>query len=305
MENFPTLTVVMITYGHEKYIREAIDGVLMQQCDFAVELLIANDSSPDNTDTVIHDVLQHHPKSNWIRYIKHKENTGMMPNFLFALKEAKGKYIALCEGDDYWTDPYKLQKQVDILEEYPKYVGCYHRVEILNETTIDIKYSDIYKEPVDNAITADILKNHLIPTLSLVFRNDTSFVFPKWFSESPVGDIPLELLLSLKGSFKYFENSMGVYRYTDKGVSSANDRKMNHTFYRFIKMYGSFNFYTNKKFDSILFELIYQRMVKLKKKGEYSLLLQSFRFINLDSFYRIKILFFLFIGKKHIVLKKQ
>lgn len=298
------ITVVMITYGHEDYIRKAIEGVLMQKCDFLVELLIANDSSPDNTDIIVRDILKNHPKSNSITYIKHKKNIGMIPNFIFALNEARGKYIALCEGDDYWTDPYKLQKQLDVLEGNQEYIGCYHRVEILNETSNKINYSDIYHEPIDNAVTDDVLKNHLIPTLSLVFRNEEKIFFPEWFSESPVGDIPLELILSLKGSFKYLDDCMGVYRYTDKGISSANDRKINYTFYRFIKMYSFFNSYTNKKFDTIIFNLIYQRMQKLKKKGEYSLLLRSFKFIDLDSFYRVKILFYLLIGKKYNISKK-
>ena len=109
------VSVVMITYGHEKFIREAIEGVLMQECDFEVELILANDCSPDQTDSVIQDIIKNHPKGCWIKYIRQENNIGMMPNFIFALKQCKGKYIALCEGDDYWTDPLKLQKQRRVL----------------------------------------------------------------------------------------------------------------------------------------------------------------------------------------------
>ena len=105
----------MITYGHENYIRDAIKGVLMQKVNFEIELIIADDNSPDNTESVVYS-FSNHPNYHWIKYAKHKENKGMMPNFIWAMEQTKGKYIALCEGDDYWIDQLKLQKQVDVLE---------------------------------------------------------------------------------------------------------------------------------------------------------------------------------------------
>ena len=123
------VSVCMITYGHEKFIEQAINGVLMQECDFEVELIIANDCSPDRTDAVIQNILKNHPRASWIKYIKHEKNLGMMPNFIFALQECQGKYVALCDGDDYWTDAFKLQKQVDFLESNPKFGICFHSVE--------------------------------------------------------------------------------------------------------------------------------------------------------------------------------
>lgn len=132
------VSVVMITYGHEKYIRQAIEGVLMQQGDFDLELVIANDCSPDNTDAVVQDVLSHHSNAHWIRYVRHEKNIGMMPNFIFALQQAKGKYIALCEGDDYWTDPCKLQKQVDFLEANPDYSICWTKYKVLKQSETDL-----------------------------------------------------------------------------------------------------------------------------------------------------------------------
>lgn len=116
MKQMPIVSVCMITYGHENYIEEAINGVLMQECDFEIELILANDCSPDKTDEVIQHILKTHPRTSIIKYIKHEKNIGMSPNFIFAMEQCKGKYIALCEGDDYWTDPLKLQKQVDFLD---------------------------------------------------------------------------------------------------------------------------------------------------------------------------------------------
>ena len=111
------VSVVMITYNHEKYIQQAIEGVLMQKINFHIELIIADDTSPDQTENIVKKIIVEHPNGHWIKYTKHKFNKGVSKNFTWALKQAKGKYIALCEGDDYWTDPLKLQKQVDFLEE--------------------------------------------------------------------------------------------------------------------------------------------------------------------------------------------
>lgn len=103
-------SVIMITYGHEKFIEQAINEVLMQEGDFEVELIIANDCSPDQTDAIIRNILENHPRASSIKYINHDKNLGIMPNFLFAMKEYNDKYIALCDGDDYWSDPLNLQK---------------------------------------------------------------------------------------------------------------------------------------------------------------------------------------------------
>ncbi|MDO9260985.1 MAG: glycosyltransferase, partial [Flavobacteriaceae bacterium] len=113
MKDKPTVSVCMITYNHENYIQQAIEGVLMQTCNFEVELIIANDCATDKTDEVIQEIIKNHPNSSWIKYTNHSQNKGMMPNFIWAMQQCKGKYIALCEGDDYWTDPLKLQKQVE------------------------------------------------------------------------------------------------------------------------------------------------------------------------------------------------
>lgn len=115
------VSVVMITYNHEKFIKEALESVFSQKTNFQYEIIISNDCSTDNTDEVIKKIIDKNENGNLINYTNHKNNKGMIPNFLWSIQQAKGKYIALCEGDDYWTDPYKLQKQVDFLEANPDY----------------------------------------------------------------------------------------------------------------------------------------------------------------------------------------
>ncbi len=120
----PMVTVVTITYNHLPYIEKCIQGVLMQQTAFPIEFIIGEDFSTDGTREIVFENAKKYP--NTIRVITADYNVGAEANSLRCLKAYRGKYIALCEGDDYWTDPFKLQKQVDFLEKNPEYVMCYH-----------------------------------------------------------------------------------------------------------------------------------------------------------------------------------
>ena len=111
----PLLSILMITYNHESYIEQAIKGVFSQKVNFPVEFVISNDCSTDKTHQKIEEILKDSPENFTIKYYNHTENLGMMENFIFSLKQCHGKYIALCEGDDYWIDNNKLQKQVNFL----------------------------------------------------------------------------------------------------------------------------------------------------------------------------------------------
>lgn len=215
-----TVSVVMITYGHEKFIEQAINGVLMQKCNFDYELIIANDCSPDNTDLIIKNFIKNNPLAYRIKYTAHKHNIGMMPNFMFALESAKGKYIALCEGDDYWTDPNKLQKQVDILEASPDLAISFHNVKVYNEfenTETDF-YSMLRKDKPSQITTLNTLLNgNYISTLSVVFRNN-HFKLPAEFKKFTVGDWPLHILNARYGDVYFLDEVMAVYRIHSGGV---------------------------------------------------------------------------------------
>ena len=167
----PLVSVLMITYLHENFIEEAIEGVLMQECDFEIELIIANDCSPDNTHKIIQSILKSHPKANRIKYFRHEKNLGMMPNFLFGLNEAKSKYIALCEGDDYWIDPLKIQKQVDFLQNNERFVITYHDA-IKIDNNGNLLQEKILTERNAKDYSAFELKRapHIL-TLTILFRN--------------------------------------------------------------------------------------------------------------------------------------
>ncbi|UWY28613.1 glycosyltransferase [Flavobacterium sp. TR2] len=244
MNKSSIISVCMITYGHEKYIREAIEGVLMQNSDFEIEIILFNDCSPDNTDKIIQDIIKNHERGSWIKYIKHDQNVGMMVNFLQALKACKGDYIALCEGDDYWVDPLKLQKQISFLSSNPHFSLCFHNSIIKSENNERVMLEELGKLEFD---TKDILHQWFIPTASIVFRNYSDFVFPDWFVNCQSGDIPLLLLLSLRGNIKYIDEVMSVYRLHQGGVS--NTHREYSKVIGMVYIYQSFNFYTKLKFD--------------------------------------------------------
>ncbi len=219
----PIVSVVMITYGHEKFIEQAINGVLMQECDFEIELIISNDSSPDKTDSVIHNILLSHPQSNRIRYFKQEKNIGMMPNFVFALQQAQGKYIALCEGDDYWIDSKKLQKQVDFLEQNPDFSMCFHKAAILNQTNgPENSYFPEWENDKELSYLDFIYPNNT-PTCSAVFSKKFIDPIPQFFIDSPYGDLVLYNTIMLRSRQKtyFFNEVMSVYRIHVNGIHSS------------------------------------------------------------------------------------
>lgn len=201
----------MITYNHEKYIGEAIEGVLRQECDFECELIIADDASQDQTGEIVKKYIDSHPRGHWIKYTRHEQNKGMMGNFVWALKQCKGKYIALCEGDDFWIHPNKIQIQVDFLIENLEFSMTFHDANYLY-LELGRKFSDKYDFIKEKQIFGlKDLQNRkwFIPTASIVFRK---FHIPNWMVNVKEGDFTLHLLLSNRGNFFYFPNSWSVYR---------------------------------------------------------------------------------------------
>jgi len=211
----------MITYNHAQYISQAIEGVLLQKVNFIIELIIGEDHSTDTTRAICERYTEDYP--DIIKLLPSERNLGMMPNFIRTLCCCQGKYIATCEGDDYWTDPYKLQKQVDFLEANPEYVFTFHDAEILNQKTGE-KRIRIGESNIDSTVDLKSLiiqKN--IATASLVFRNIIDFhSLPDWFSKISNGDYGLCVLLAEKGPGKYLPDVMSVYRVHDGGVWSSS-----------------------------------------------------------------------------------
>lgn len=217
MPKNPLVSTLMISYNHEAFISQAIKGVLMQKTNFPIELIIGEDYSIDGTREICFEYQQKYPEI--IRVLPREENLGMMPNFVDAFKSCRGKYIALCEGDDYWTDLNKLQKQIDFLEANSDFVICFHNMQVVYEDgNLQPHISNVNQQQITTF--EDLAAKNFIQTASCCFRNNLFGDFPKWFVNMSVGDWVLHLLNAQYGKIMYLDEVMGVYRVHEQGAWS-------------------------------------------------------------------------------------
>ncbi len=219
VQQIPLVSIICNTYNHEKYIAQAIEGFLMQKTNFPFEILIHDDASTDGTTSIVKQYEAKYP--DVIKPIYQKVNQysqGIKPR-TFQFPRAQGKYIALCEGDDYWTDPLKLQKQVDFLEENEEYVMCTHVAEEKNEILNKSHFFPNISQNTDKSIQ-DYILNNLTATCSLVLKRQDLPSFPDWFKKVPFGDLALILFILHKTKKKVMilKDCMGVYRVNAGGV---------------------------------------------------------------------------------------
>lgn len=228
MDGKPVVSVCMITYKHEPFVGDAIKGVLMQEVDFPMELIVSDDCSPDKTGGIVDFYIKNHVKGGIIKYIKHPKNMGMVPNFYWTIDQAKGEFLALCEGDDYWSDPFKLQKQISSLRNDPTLIGSFHDVSVKIKGNF-FSFHEYYNRKKEHHkfrfnFTDFINTEWLVPTCSIVFRRD-KLNYPKFFTEIPVGDGPLLFLLFAQGDFYLTTGELAFYR-TDNPNSAMNTYSM-------------------------------------------------------------------------------
>ena len=277
-----TVSVCMITYNHENYISEAIKSILMQTTSFDFEIIIGDDCSSDNTTSIIQEFHSKYPDK--IIPVIRKENIGMLPNFIDVLQKAKGKYIALLEGDDYWTDPNKLQKQVDFLEANPDYVLCSHNGTILDEIGTGQTGKKLIKTDTDYEFnTEDLLISNRASTLTVMFRGGLVTEFPDWYTKFGGGDRSLYIILSQYGKLRHLEFDGAVYRLNFGGVSV--ERKLKDKDKRRLAMlkelkslnrfYDTINKYLENKYNNTI--------ERLKTNNYYSQFLLLFSIKNYHS----------------------
>ena len=208
----PLLSVCLITYNHKDFIRGAIEGVLMQQVNFSFELIIADDYSTDGTREILLQYQQKYP--SLIKLILQEKNVGAAQNWIDLITAPKTKYIAYFEGDDYWIDPEKLQKQVDFLELNGEYSFTFHQGLKINELTSQYEVyplSDIRSFDADS-----FLKMPTIPMASLVYRSNVPL---KIFKSHSHGDFLMLCSLLSHGKAWFINEVMSVYRVHPSGVS--------------------------------------------------------------------------------------
>ena len=215
-KNNPKVAVFMVAYNHADWIKQAVEGVLMQETNFPVKLFIGEDYSTDDTREICLGYKEKYPDK--IELILNKENIGSSANALNIYKKCfeYGDYTAMCEGDDYWTDKIKLQKQVDFLEANSDFSGCFHRFEFIYENSD--QESRLSNENQKEVVTfEDLILRNCIGTASLVYRNNL-FNLPDWFNTCPIGDLPLFLLVANCGKIGFLDETMSAYRIHDGGI---------------------------------------------------------------------------------------
>lgn len=284
------VSICCLVYNHKDYIRKALDSFLMQKTNFKYEILINDDCSTDGTTDIIREYEQKYP--DIVKPLYHSENQycksyrqGNMMSFTFNFPRVKGKYVAMCEGDDFWTDDTKLQQQYDIMESHPECSFCTHTVHCTNES--GELNDDII--PLKDTVSAGVISSedavkgicrlpYMFQTSSYFFRaeylEEMLHSTPEFFEYSASMDVLLMLYFASKGKFYYIDTEMSCYRVNSvssimddmtksKGNSGINQKKVKH-FTEHLKSIKAYNEYTNHRFEEDVLFCQYKNEYHLK-----------------------------------------
>lgn len=218
------VSVCCITYKQEQYIAQAIDGFLMQKTIFPFEVIIGEDCGGDCTLHIIESYQEKYP--NIIKIIRSEKNVGANANLLRVFYSAKGEYISICEGDDYWIDENKIQKQVVLLDENAKVDICFTAAKTLDPDGCFGVLAK-YKNNISTFTISDVVRGGggFMPTASLMFRRSVVNRIPDWFSIAPIGDYYIQIIGSINGGAIYIPDLSVVYR--RNSVGSWSEAKKN------------------------------------------------------------------------------
>lgn len=275
------VSICCITYNQEEYIRDALDGFLSQETDFSYEVLIHDDASTDGTADIIREYARQYPEiikpilQTENQYAKGLTNVSGTYNF----PRAKGRYIAMCEGDDYWTDPHKLQRQTDYMEAHPDCSLVFHSacIEVQGRALTERRMRP-YRRSRRVSPEEIIDKTSGYPTASLMFRADMVKILPDFYVNAPLADIPLQLMAAARGWAYYMDRPMCVYRlggafsWTTLMKQGDYERKQRQYYQDMKKMYRGFDRETGGRFHEVarraLARIYFLTKVNTKQYGE-------------------------------------
>lgn len=269
----PFVSVICLTFNQCKHIAETIDGILNQKIDFSIELLIHDDASTDGTGEIIKTYEKKYPQI--VKAIIQEENQFSKGKgfvgipLCFAM--SRGKYIAYCEGDDYWCDELKLQKQVDFLEQNTEYAVCAHETKIINENYKNLdgilfsQFNDNFflKLPQKEYKFEDTLTGNIFHISSIVFRN-FPIEFPKWANKFSALDVILFILLARQGKIYFINEVMSVYRSNLKSITNsraeyANSIAFNNMSIHIIRLMNRF---FNREYQHLIYPILSRYYVR-------------------------------------------
>ena len=286
------LTVYCLTYNHENYIRQTLESFLRQKTKYQFKVIVHDDASTDNTANIVREYEKKYP--DIIKPIYQMENQysqGVRFGSLFIVPKMRGKYVAQCEGDDFWTDPYKLQKQFDIMEKNPDCSICVHKVmHVYENGNSTDKYQpncDLDECKLSLLDYFDLNIEHPFQTTSYFMRADVkkdyAFNPPEFVAKIGVGDVPTILFSLTKGNMYYLNEAMSCYRRLSKGSwtsnNSTNTKKQLEHYKNIINGYNAFNKFLNSKYDSFVNDIIDKNvfLVELLSKNYKTCLNKKYR----------------------------
>jgi glycosyltransferase involved in cell wall biosynthesis len=226
MNELPKVSVLVTTYNHERFIAQAVESALMQRTDFPFEIVVGEDCSTDRTREILLELQERSPQP--LRLMLHENNIGGPRNVATVLAACRGEYVAMLEGDDYWTHTSKLQKQVDALDAHDDWSACFHVARMVFEDhNLEPR---LYPEAwFKDAVTIDdLLSENMICTCSVMFRRDLLGVLPAWHQEVLPGDWAIHILNANRGPIGFLSDVMANYRVHAQGLWSGRSSAEQH-----------------------------------------------------------------------------
>lgn len=298
------LSICCITYNHEKFIRQALDGFIMQKTNFKYEVLIHDDASTDGTRKIIEEYASKYPEIiKPIYQTENKFSKGIYVDQVYNWPRIQGEYVALCEGDDYWTDMYKLQKQVDFLDNHPDFTVCFHPVVVywkdnFNDSTV-FPSTELRFHKTELSFE-ELLKHNFIQTNSVVYRWQLKGKENKFPKDILPCDYFVHLLNAQNGKIGFLPEVMAVYRKHSAGiwagciVTDEWFKKCGIKHIRFYKIMEEYFHISKHKDKQIIANRLYEVLYKSKDEkalkefnelfpAEYKIA-KNFRFRNILSF---------------------
>lgn len=280
----PLVSICCITYNHEKYVKDALGGFLMQKTNFPVEVVISEDCSTDDT----RNVLNEHKEKFDGKLTLHlnDQNLGVIGNLSFTLSACKGKYIALCEGDDYWTDPLKLQKQVDFMEAHPECSLSCHKVLVDHEDQPEKNH--IFPDLEGDQVFSrdEMYLKYISATCSVMFRAEKINELVAFLEGFKVGDMPIYSFYLQYGKFGYIDQVMAVYRKNKSSYWYPNYEKLRFPvlFDTFTKIKTNLNIKDSKPMDAQISFYGDELLKKYYAENDFPLMRQTIHKIGTSIF---------------------
>ena len=253
------VTVLVTTYNHEKFIAQALDSVLMQRTNFDYDVVVIEDYSTDGTRSIVIDYQRAYPDR--IRLVLAQTNERSNRTLAREFQASAARYIAWLDGDDFWTSPHKLQKQVDFMEAHSEYSLCFHNVRVFYEDGSRKSWNHNRDDQQVDLTLEDLWVSNPIAGCSPMFRKDLVGEIPDWYCTNIWGDWPLYILSAQRGKIGYLDEVMGAYRVHSGGLwSGLSDSEKQE---KFIEFYGIMNENLDFEYDQIISTMISRCYVQL------------------------------------------